>query len=412
MSKHYIPALDPELRELAATSRSVPRTPNLAIFPGRAGGRFIDNNKYAFLHCHRHVPQLDCHFLTADPAEAKQLRTIGLPVLLESEQQAIDVMVQAGLVVCDDFHWKITQMRWALLHPARCLQLWHGIPLKAIGMPEINSSVNMTPEKAKFLTYAYSEYDAVASTSPFFTEHAFAKAFTAGDFPETGYPRNDVLLRKHDKFDLINADQRLYTEVMTHKRRGTTVIFYMPTFRDNDPSPFHTRALHVERMDAFAKEHNCLFVLKLHPYMQNALTNLPPTVQMADSRSDAYPLLANADILLTDYSSVYFDFLLTDKAIVFYPYDLERYIAHNRELLFDFDEMTPGHAPRTEPDLYATLADVVHALRDGHDDGYADARKKLREQSFSHPDANSGQRLAQYLLETLLPKALADSPPA
>jgi len=57
---------------------------------------------------------------------------------------------------------------------------------------------------------------------------------------------------------------------------------------------------------------------------------------------DTYELLARTHILIADYSSVYFDFLLTEKPIIFAPFDYENYIKNDREFYYDYDEVTPG----------------------------------------------------------------------
>ncbi|MBU1002513.1 MAG: CDP-glycerol glycerophosphotransferase family protein [Proteobacteria bacterium] len=381
------------LKKLVQLAARTTRRPDLAVFPGRSEGRFIDNGKYAFLHCHRHLPELDCHFLTTDPREARKLRERGLPALLFGQGNSLEVLLEAGLVISDDFWWKNHPEIWAALHPARTIQIWHGIPLKAIGLPEINSSVNMTPEKASHLTFGYTGYDSVVSTSPFFTQHAFRPAFGAEDFPELGYPRNDALLRRHDALDMINVDTALYAQLVKRRKQGSSVVFYMPTFRDLGNNPFQDGAMRLEAMDAFAREHDVLFVLKFHPYIDIDAPRLPETILLADSKSDAYPLLSLCDVLVTDYSSVFFDFLLLDRPMIFYPYDYEDYTTKNRELLFDYDEMIPGPRVDSEAALYAQ---ILSAIADGDAPGQA-RRAEIRAMAFKDPDGDAGTRLGQYI---------------
>lgn len=153
---------------------AIPKQKNLAVFFGKSGNTFIDNVKYFFLHCVQKQPQLQCVYMAFEREDAAQLATSGLPVMWAFSPDVGPVMAMASLVICDDFEWKQHESLCALLEIAKVIQLWHGIPLKAIGFPEIRSSVNMTPEKAEKLTKAYSGYEAVVSTSPYFTEHAFA----------------------------------------------------------------------------------------------------------------------------------------------------------------------------------------------------------------------------------------------
>lgn len=387
-----------ELQKLRELSASVPKQKNLALFFGRAGGYFIDNVKYFFIHCVQHRPELQCFFLSFDQKEASQLKKQGLPSLWINDTDTLALMTKASLVISDDFSWKTQDQLWALLGEATSIQLWHGIPLKAIGFPEINSSVNMNPEKAEHLSFAYSGYDAVLSTSPYFTETAFGRAFKAKNFLEMGYPRNDVLMRRPGKFDMINADRELYAEMVKFRKQGGKVVFFMPTFRDLGGGPFEDGAIDLGKLSLFCQQNNILFVCKFHPYLSIAQVQMPPNIVLMNPKSDAYPLLSLCDALLTDYSSIYFDFLLLERPIIFYPYDFEDYVNKNRELLYDYDEMTPGKKVRKEDDLYTAFEEIVI----NNIDEFAEKRKKLKKLSFTHCDGKAAQRLGEHIIANYL----------
>lgn len=378
------------VRQAARSSRS----PRRVVFFGRQMEQFNDNGKYAFLHCARACPRLACSFVTQSRDVAAMLTGAGFAAYVAGDPRADAFMLGAGVVVCDDFHWRMDPVIAALTHPAKVVQLWHGIPLKAIGFPELASSVNMTPEKAAFLAEMYSGYDTVASTSPYFTEHAFAPAFRAERFEEMGYPRNDVLTRAPRRDDMLGVDAALYGRLVKLKKAGWKVLMVMPTFRDGGGGPIEENMLDLARLAAFGQRHKIITVLKLHPYVGLRFTGaLPESLAVAEAGSDAYPLLRLSDALLTDYSSVYFDYLLTGRPIVFYPYDLDRYVSRDRALLFDYAAMTPGPRP-TDPDaLFAALEAVLARGEDDH----APARRALAELSFRHVDGNAAVRLGQYI---------------
>lgn len=385
------------LSRLSVLGNTTPKIPNRIIFPGRVNGRLMDNVKYAFLHFARFEPEFDCHFLTMYREEHLLLCKHKLPSLLFGQADSLEILASAGLVICDDFSWKQGNPAYPLLAKAHTVQLWHGVPLKAIGFPEIVTTPNITPERAEFLRVGYSGYDAVVSTSPFCTEHAFAKAFAAGEFPELGYPRNDALLRFPTADFMLNTDAALYGELLRFRKSGGKTVFYMPTFRDEGYDPLSCGAVQLEALSALMARHNALLVLKLHPYLDLPASSLPAQVRMADSKSDIYPLLQQCDILATDYSSIYFDFLLLDRPQIFYPFDYERYVTCNRTLLFDYEAMTPG--PRaTEPQEFSRL---LAAALDG-EDTYGPARAALRQTIFTHQDAGSAARLAAYVRQRFL----------
>ena len=389
------------LKALVRQAAQSQRSPGRVVFMGRQNSQFNDNCKYAYLHCVRHCPELSCTYISESRDVVTLLRSHGLPVLACDDPRASAAMLEAGVVVCDDFHWKMDPVISTLLHPAKVVQLWHGIPLKAIGFPELTSTVNMTPEKAAFLQAMYSGYDTVLSTSPFFTEMAFGRAFRAERFEEAGYPRNDVLLRQPTRDDMIGADATLYGHVARLKKNGWKILMVMPTFRDGGGGPIEEGMLDLGRLHEFGARHKVFTILKLHPYVGLRFSgHLPETMQVAEAASDAYPLLRLADALLTDYSSVYFDFLLTDRPILFYPYDFERYVSRDRELLFDYGDMAPGPMAKDPETLFAALSAVL--VQD--EDAYARRRRALADLSFRYRDGQAAKRLGEYIVRRFTDK--------
>ncbi|MEG2173299.1 MAG: CDP-glycerol glycerophosphotransferase family protein, partial [Desulfovibrionaceae bacterium] len=364
------------------------------LFVGRAGGRLMDNVKYAFLHAATHDCGFDPLFLTTYRDEYHMLRDAHLPVVLDRLCTPA-LLQQAALVVVDDFPDKMGAPLLHLQHTP-FLQLWHGIPLKKIGFPEIESRVNMTPDKAKMLAACYSGYAAVASTSPWVTQELFSKVFHAHEFWDTGYPRNDALLRPPTRQDMINVDSQVYSRMLQHQKTGGRIFMYMPTFRDTGGDFITDGVLDMESLLALCQRHNILVVAKFHPYLRcEAMQGLNHFI-MCDSASDAYPLLRLTDALITDYSSVYFDYLLLDKPILFFAYDQDKYIRQDRELFFEYADMAPGPIATDQTALFAHMLNLIRK-----EDNYAPARKSLRERLFARTDDTASAQVCARIRQSL-----------
>lgn len=375
---------------MADTAAPRPRV----FFAGHPNG-LKDNVKYAFLEAVERDYGFDACLLSTSHGEDAELRAHNLPVL-PLRRCTRENLHEAALLVVDDFPQKLGAA-WETLNGIPVLQLWHGIPLKKIGFPEIASAVNMDPPKARWLTACYSGYAAVASTSPWATRTLFSKVFHSAAFPELGLPRNDVLLRIPTRRDLINVDAELYGQLVRHRKAGGKVAVYMPTFRDTGENFLTDAALDLQALSAFCLRNNLLLVAKFHPFVDcEAFRDLPGFI-LCRSASDIYPLLPLADTLITDYSSVYFDFLLLDRPLLFFPYDLERYMTKNRELFFDYASMTPGPLARTQDQLFALLLETVVHGRDAH----AGPRRELRERLFAARDAGAARRWCEYIQQML-----------
>lgn len=376
--------------ELITLARMIPQRKDLVVFVGRNRGLLLDNVKYAFLEAARGEYAFEPLFVTTLPEEAEELAKHKLPVHLFPGAD-IKLPAQAALVVCDNFDWRLTPL-WPLLHRAKVFQLWHGIPLKKIGRSEIESPVNMDAEKAKYLETMYSNYDAVLSTSPE-VSRIFKEVFYAPPeaYAEAGFPRNDALLRAPKAADFINVDADLYGKIRQHKKAGGKVLLHMPTFRDSGAAPLAAQNIDPNNMAAFALKHNLLWVLKLHPALILPKKEYPGLI-ICKSTSDVYPILRESDLLLTDYSSVYFDYLLCDRPMHFHIHDMEEYTSRSREFMLDFEKWRPGPASRNEGELFEALRRSLAG-----EDPFAAARKEMRDALFSAQDAGSSARVCRHV---------------
>ena len=384
--------------KLLALGTMSTRRSDLVVFLGHTQGALIDNIKYLYLHAATHDYGFKSVFLTKWPETAHILQGLKLPVA-RIDATGVETLISAGLVVMDDLPSEVMEA-YCLGVGALTLQLWHGIPLKKIGFPEVESGVNMPPDKADFLRFGYSSCDVVLSTSTWVTETLFSKVFKAKEFIDMGYPRNDVLLRPLTKYDLLNTDVGCYARLRNHKRNGGKIVVYMPTWRDTGLNFLDEQGnfvLDPQAISDFSARHNILFVLKLHPYIgDDQLYDLPGIIRYP-SRKDIYPVLPLADALITDYSSIYFDYLLLDRPIVFFAYDLQRYLAKDREMFFPFETMTPGPVVTQQADM---LEAVRRIAEDGHDQ-YREARQTLRDKLFTHQDAGAAERICRFMQQAL-----------
>jgi CDP-glycerol glycerophosphotransferase len=392
------------LEHFAQLGRMGKRRDDLVVFLGRAGGRLMDNVKYLYLHACAGGYGFHSFFFTKHLDEYELLKNSGLPVI-RLDARGVKILADAGVIVMDD--QPVHQAEAYLLgQDAHKIQLWHGIPLKKIGFPEVDSDINMSQKKAEHLCANSSGCETVASTSAWVTEQLFSKAFKADTFLELGYPRNDILLRAPQKNDLLNVDAECYAIVTRHRKSGGKVVVYMPTFRDTgldfvDESG--QPVLQPRELAEFAQTHGVLFLLKLHPYVEDRRLSAIPGVVRYPSHQDIYPLLPLADALVTDYSSVYMDYLLLNRPVHFFAYDQHRYCTQDRELFFPYEDMTPGPIARTQG---ALLADLHSSLVMGQDTR-EDERLALRAKLFTHVDACASQRICEHIRQLLRTPAQA-----
>ena len=211
------------------------------------------------------------------------------------------------------------------------LQTWHGTPLKKMGADKDNA----TPEEMIKLKSQTKKWDYFISPNPYSTK-IFKRAFKyTGKVLETGYPRNDLLVQQPEA---IKKKARSYFNIPDGKK----VILYAPTFRDWNQNSYFDTLRDINRMSKEIGD-DTIVLLRLHYLLASKIDDiqLPGHMINASSYSDVQELYLISDMLITDYSSVMFDYAVLKRPIIFYCYDLEEYLYY-RGTYFDLKEDSPG----------------------------------------------------------------------
>ena len=180
-----------------------------------------------------------------------------------------------------------------------------------------------------------------------FTTPILRRAYALeGEMLETGYPRNDVL---------AGADRDARTREVRRRLglpEGARVVLYAPTFRD-DVRDSRGRyrlepALDIDLLRAAVGEDTVVLFRKHHYCVDPAPATADGFVRDVSAYPDGTELMLAADVLVTDYSSMMFDFANTGRPMLFFTYDLEAYRDEIRGFYFDFGAQAPGAAAADE----------------------------------------------------------------
>ena len=264
------------------------------------------------------------------------------------------------------------------------VNIWHGMPIKRL---DADSDVG------RFQT------DLTIATSEVHARHlADTWALRDEQVAVVGLPRNDLLVGAPDA-----------PAWLAQLARGRPLVFWLPTFRRSvtgqlraDGQDLGTvtqfAGADLATVDALMGELGAFCVIKPHPLSRVpepvTMDNLAvvTTTSISQLGSSLYELLAHADLLVTDHSSVWVDFLLTGRPIVFAISDLSDY-ADTRGFYFaDVEELLPGPLVTHVDQLGAAVADLVA----GRDDWSA-ARRDALHLHHRHPDAHSAVRVADLI---------------
>ncbi|ELZ13891.1 glycosyl/glycerophosphate transferase [Halovivax asiaticus JCM 14624] len=365
-------------------AHAVPRDDSLWAFGCRGGEGFEGNAKYLFLHVatRRDVRAV---WLSKNEETVRELRRYGFEAHQTDTHSGKRTLLRAGTVFVTG---SVTGVPLWPTGGARVIQLWHGVPLKRIGADAPRFDGRSLVDRLATL-YTYRQFDVITVTAAQLQSY-FADAFrTDADRPVTGYPRNDALFRQIPG-ERICQPADVHDEVAELNVAWTYA--YVPTYREDGRSP--ADHIDVAALDAFLAERDAAMLVKFHPFDEPALDpDELDRIHVLPSEFDLYPALRHVDTLVTDYSSIYVDYLLTDRPVAFYAVDRDRY-ADESGFYLEYDDVTPGPVATT----FDELLDALDSLRT-NPDAYADERERVRDLVFDHADGHAAERVRRYAAE-------------
>ncbi|MBP2707614.1 CDP-glycerol glycerophosphotransferase family protein [Microbispora sp. RL4-1S] len=265
-------------------------------------------------------------------------------VVREGSREHYEALARARYIVANQFLPQWFRTRDDQVY----VQTWHGTPVKHIGRDQSHMKREPRPPVWHRQAVEVRGWDLLLSQSSW-ASSILRKAFGyEGEILESGNPRNDVLVAP-DR-DALAADVRRRVGVPEGKR----VVLYAPTFRDHDRRNASVRLDLADARRALGDDH----VVLVRGHMMQAFPHVLPHGGFAidvTTYPDMADLLLIADVLVTDYSAVMFDFVATGRPVVLFTPDMAKYKS-SRGLYLDLESQRPG--PRFE-----TSAEVVEALR-------------------------------------------------
>ncbi|PAD22771.1 CDP-glycerol glycerophosphotransferase family protein [Terribacillus saccharophilus] len=283
------------------------------------------------------------------------------------------------------------------------IDTWHGFPLKAMGFQDKNE------QNKHVLADRWGSINYVCSYSDFFSD-LMIRCFKLNPdhIQMTGAPRNDLLLQRPDihflkeEFDIDPSESRM--------------IFFMPTYRQvahndradtnlNRDNLFGMESFDNDQFYDFLERENLELIVKLHPAEEKLFLNhfemqtrvhLLTDEMLTRYGMDLYEIMPLADMLITDYSSIYFDYLLLDKPIIFSPVDLQSYQQNRGFILDSYTNWTPGPKVTTQDALQDALASFIE-----NPSWYGAERKQIRDQVHHFQDSKSSERVWKFIQEKI-----------
>lgn len=226
-----------------------------------------------------------------------------------------------------------------------CVQLWHAVgAIKLFGIEDRSFSNRSTRAKKRFQN-VYNRFDKVVVSSEKMVD-VFQKCFGLSDTKmlRTGVPRTDYFYQLSKMEQALNQLKKNYP--LIHNKK---VILYAPTFRD-DLTDMSDIVLNIVLLYQELR-HEYVLLLRLHPAVRGNIVNrYPDFIVNVSDYPDIQSLLVATDLLITDYSSIPFEFSMLGRPMIFFAYDMEKY-KKTKGFWEEYEHLVPGPIARKTEDL-------------------------------------------------------------
>lgn len=376
----------------------IPRNRKLAIVGGWKGTRFADNSKYFFIEYYNSYNlQYDLWWITRDICIYNELKGKGYNVLMCNTWKSFWVHMRAKYHIIDQAECDI--MGWTSFTATR-INLWHGIPIKKIWRAQSSQFTvyisnilgdNIYDNTTKFLSMGgWKDFRLLIPSEEVANEN-FRDCISNRQLKRAIYsPYPRVSFLRNNNWKILQEDTiKLNNNIEVLKSKGCKIAIYMPTFRDTQKVKTLGASSYseIQIFNDSLKKHNITLFIKPHPEDKAFINLYFSNIIMISSNIDIYPILKVSDCLITDYSSIFFDYLVLNKPILFYVFDYEYYRKNDRGIIVDFISYHSGTISFRLDELCTNIINEIH------NDSYSEAREALSKKIFDFNLPNLHERI-------------------
>lgn len=343
---------------------------------------FNYNSKYLAIFLSENHPEINTYYVINDPNLRETLNNTypQISFISANSFSGIERIASCGVWITSA---GLPIRGWKLNRKRLIVNLWHGVPLKRILLMENNYSFF---KRVVFKQLVSKNYDYIMTPSSKLVP-IMSRSFNVSEskVKVLGQPRND---------DIAKPAKGIFRNEGHNWDDATKHILYAPTFRDEyktDLFPFDD--FDLVTINKFLEVNNIVIHLRVHQNEGDVVSAFlgDRIVELSNSKvGDITSSLNEFDLLITDYSSIYIDFLITQKPLLFLPYDREKYL-ENRGLNFDYDTVTPGPKPQTFNRFSTDLTKLIN------DPNYYAEDRKRTNIFFNEISQESSARIVDFI---------------
>ena len=273
------------------------------------------------------------------------------------------------------------------------INLWHGVAWKKIGSDSIKNHLKALYSKR---LYRNDGTDYYLSTSEEFSSR-LKTAFAINDkkIIRAGYPRNSLF------YDVASM-KRLRDSFITKHALENNAIFvsYLPTFRDKTESVFDIATILKDKSFEDYLASNSVYLIRKDHFVTEQRDSFHNSIKtgriIIDESISASETLAISDVLITDYSSCFFDYLVLNRPIIHFLYDYDYYKTSDRGLYYDINDVSCGRCCFSDEELKEEIRNYI--ANPGSDE---DVRKKRKQLFMEYETPKTNEAILSFIQKNL-----------
>lgn len=391
-----------QFRKLLSTVRSAQystkifskKIDNIIIYESFNGKSFSDSPRMLYFYLSKALPEYKHVVVSDNDTLDEQLAHLNIETVKKNTKKYFELYNNAKVWIVNTRLSPQIKKKSNQLY----IQTWHGTPLKKLANDQTVISIpDVTLEEYLYgFNKETSRWDSLLSPSEVATER-FQSAFNLENdqILTLGYPRND---------DLINLNNADYAYQLKQKYNIPTdkkVVLYAPTWRDNDRVDIGQYNLKLQiDLEDFNKQLGNEYVLVIRAHYlvsENLDLDRYDNIYDLSKANDVNELFLMSDTLITDYSSVYFDYANLHRPILFFAYDKDAYANDIRGFYLPYEEELPGP-------IFKTSEDLIAHIKSGE---YEKIPHSEEFKAFTHKynyldDGEATKRVGEYIMSTLI----------
>ncbi len=347
-------------------SLTIPRRKDLWVFGSWHGNRYADNSRALYEYA-LSEPRIEAVWVSKQPQIVDELGRAGYPAELTRSLRGLWTCARAGVYLYD---CGTSDINAALSWHALRINLWHGVPLKRIGSDIVVAShparTLYSSTAARWARYFSSPANldrpdfVIATSETMLSRYESAFDLSSGQVKALGQPRTDPIRAMGLTTD---AERQLLDSLRDSHSAGRQTLLYAPTFREAEKLDL---AAIVESMAKVCNAVGWRLFVKLHAGDVVHVPKESTDFHLIPASLDLNRILPEIDALVTDYSSIFIDYLLLDRPIVFFAPDIGHYESAERGFYDDYRESAPGPIAETLDELTFQIQTLARGDSAGH----------------------------------------------